>query len=249
MATSIINSPIRDMWPDGGSPISLSTTPSYLWRDTDAHEVEFYCDVDFRINLAPRIKHLMFYDATDGSFTDGADEAQDGDTSTALTLNSMQTDDYIYVMTEDPIVGLYLDLGDKNDNASVLTINYWKDAATDAWADTTNTDGTDVGGDTFKQDGLNYWTQPSDEITKPDLDGSRLPEGYWYQLSIGAALDSSCTILQAMALSRRSSSQRPTVVMKGNTIHAFSMNREQIAGFQIDVASGVGTLNVNWIRH
>ena len=238
---------IKDIWPDGGSPISLTTTPSYLWRDSDAQEVEFFCDADFRINIAPRIKQLLFYDDTDESYTDYSSEAQDGDADVAIVLSSMQTADRIYVRTEEPILGIYFDILATNDAVSVMTINYWKDATPDAWADTGNTDGTDVGGDTLKQDGLNYWTAPSDEIIHPAFGGQ--PKGYWYQITISGALDSAVELVQAMALSKRSSSQAPTVVLKASTYHSFKMDTENTGGFQIDVSVGTAELQVIWTKH
>ena len=144
-----------------------------------------------------------------------------------------------------PIVGLYFDLDSKNANASVMTVSYWKN--TSAWATTSATDGTASGGATMAQDGLVYWTQPSDELWAAAITGKQ--PGYWYRISISADLDAAVTVLQMMALSRRSASQRPTVTRSGSYIHSFTLNAAQTVGFQLDVASVAGTLTLHWIKH
>jgi len=242
MAQSIISSPIKDIWPDGDSPITLSTTPGYLWRDSDAQEVEFFCDVDFRLNISPRIKYALFFDDTAETYTDGANELQDGDTDTALTISSMTSSDYIYVITDDPILGFYIDVDKPNGTASTMTVSYYNGTE---FTDASDTDGTADGGKTFAQDGLVYWAAKTDEA-QTSINGHT---GYIYRIGVSATMDSEVTLLQMLSLSKRSDTHAPSVSREGATYHSFSMNIEEVGGFQLDVSSGSGTLVVNWIKH
>ena len=140
--TSVIDSPVRDFWPDADSPISMTTAINYLWRDPDAQEVDLICTGDFYILKSPRIKNLLFYDATASSYTEGATEAQDGDTSVvALDISSMTSSDAIYIRTEESILGFYTDLVAANDAAAVLTVSYNISQVTVTVVDYTNLTG------------------------------------------------------------------------------------------------------------
>lgn len=250
MAQTVISSPIRDIWADSSSPISLTTTVTNLWRDPGAEEVEFYADADFRLIVAPYLLEVVFYDDSAATYTQGAKEAQDGDTTTvALTLNSMEGGaDYIYLKCDEPITGFYADLTNLNSTGSVMTVSYWKTQTTPAWADTGDTDGTiATTAKTFGQDGLVYWTQPSDEIQCAPLTG--YGAGFWYRIGVDTTLDTSVTLIQLLALNRKHGTRRPVVVFKGDTYHTFSMNNDAVAGFMLDHATATATLNVNWIRH
>ena len=236
-----ISHPIADMWPDSTSPISLTTSTTYLLIDTDAQRVTLYADNDFQIKLSPRIKCAWFYSASAGTYGDGAtanvnaaDELQDKDTTTALTLNSMTANDYVYIGLDVPCVGFYTDVGNTNTNASAMTVNYYNGSA---WTDVTATDGTSASSKTFAQDGAITWTEPSDEV-KTTVNGVEM---YWYQIAVDATLDSSVTVLQMQALSRRGVSYLEALVLK-----TIELNKEATAGLELNVASSTGTLELTW---
>lgn len=235
---------LKDIWPDSSSPITVSTTVTYVLLDSDAEEVEMYCTSDFRMKMSPRIRTAWFYDNSATSYGDGAtanvnaaDELQDKDTAAALTLNDMQTDDYVYLILDEPCVGFDVDVGNANGNASTMTVSYYNGSA---FADASATDGTASGGATLAQDGAVTWSQPSDEA-KTTINNH---EGYVYRISVSAALDSSVTVLQAQALSRRTATPR-----KLGTYHRFMVDRSAVAGLELDRASGSGTLNLHYLKY
>lgn len=91
--------------------------------------------------------------------------------------------DHVIVMFEDQVTAMrFTMLGDLvNTNASVMTVSYWDGYD---WQDTSNTDGTDVQGDTLAQTGLTSWETPTDE-QKQTLFGSL---GYAYQITFSNTL-------------------------------------------------------------
>lgn len=118
-----------------------------------------------------------------GTVTDYSNYAQDGSSDTDVTLSSLSTEangDWLMVGAHLPFRGVYCDCDSKNSNASVLTVQYWQDTTTDAWADTSATDGTDSGGAALGAAGLVYWTVPTDWKPVPLTDiytGAYLADG------------------------------------------------------------------------
>lgn len=134
------------------------------------------------------------------SFTDYTTEAQDGSTSTDITLSSLSTlanGDYVLVGAHTPFSGLVVDVDSTNSTASVLTVSYWNGSA---WVTTSATDGTASGGATFAQDGSITWTVPSAWAQYEPVVG--LGKMFWVRLTVSAALDSSTTLNSLIAISR-----------------------------------------------
>ena len=114
-----------------------------------------------RIAFAPRITHLYFYDDSQsagskwinllGASPNLIDAAGVG--STGTTLDSWATADFLYVGTNRPNLGLFIDMlaASVNGTTSTLTAAYGKNDAT--FASTAITDGTASGGATLAQDG------------------------------------------------------------------------------------------------
>ena len=137
-------------------------------------------------------------------------EMQDGD-AVDFAINSFDTaanDNYIYVGSWLPFRGAQVSLNNKNDVASVLTVNYWRGA----WAAVdTISDGTDVGSsDTMKQDGDVTWVVSSDwkrdsllkigdTTVKESWSGDNL---YWTRWEVSVALDSTVDLVTMRALNR-----------------------------------------------
>ena len=81
--------------------------------------------------------------------TDYSKEAQDGSTSTSVTLSSLDTfanGDALYVGSHVPFGGVHVDVDAANGTASVLTVKYSKNDGT--WADISATDNSASGGAT-----------------------------------------------------------------------------------------------------
>ena len=194
---------------------------------------------------------------TAANLTDYSSEAQDNDTGTSVTLSSLDTlanGDALYVGADYPFSGVIVDVDAGNDTASVLTINYWNGSA---WTDTTNTDGTDVGGDTLKQDGANTWTIPSAwvkaslEEIQNELDsglGSTMKNvgvmkrpRYWTQWVVSAALDSSVTLDSMYSIAAESD----YFEIVANETFEQSIKGAQPGGFTtFDAITDAGTANL-----
>jgi hypothetical protein len=107
------------------------------------------------------------------------------------SLDTLANHDALFICTEIPASKLNFTFitGSTNDNASVMSVHYWKDTSGSyGWTAVSGlSDGTDVSGDTMKQDGSVTWTaSPTSEV--PHYMFGR--NGYWYRLTFSAALDS-----------------------------------------------------------
>ena len=117
----------------------------------------------------------------------GADytqEATDGLSTTVVVLDGIDSsNDALFIGFSVPVNKITFTIPATNDEASVATVSYRKNDST--WADSSDTDGTDVGGDTFKQTGSFTWTQPTDEIPHYAFGRSC----FMYRITFSAALD------------------------------------------------------------
>ena len=137
-------------------------------------------------------------------------EMQDGDTED-FDINSFDTIanfNALYVGSPLPFRGVAVDLNNKNDTASVLTVKYI--SALTVWTDISDTDGTDDSGDTMKQDGNVTWTIP-DPWVKTSLkaqgettrfDGPFSDSLYWTRWEFSVQLDSTVDLVQMRPLNR-----------------------------------------------
>lgn len=148
--------------------------------------------------------------ATDANITDYSTNAQDGSTSTDVTLSSLATlfnGGSVYVGAAVPFGGVVVDVDAANGTTSVLTVEYWNGSA---WVTTSATDGSASGGATLAQDGSITWTVPSawaagtlNEITGKNLFSELMRENFfWTRWTVSAALDSSTTLNSMGAINR-----------------------------------------------
>jgi len=167
-----------------------------------------------RILLSPYLTILKTTDLLVAltNMTDYSKNAQDANSATLVTLSSLNTlanGDCLYVGSHVPFRGVYMTGTAYNTNASILTVKYWQDAATDAWTTTSATDGTIApAGTSLGQSGLVYWTVPTDWkcASLKDIGDTVLPVGgplndklYWTRWEWSAALDSTTTFNQMVA--------------------------------------------------
>ena len=177
-----------------------------------------------------------------------SDEMQDGD-SEDFDINFFDTaanNNYIYVGAKLPFRGVAVDLNNKNDTASVLTVNYWNGGA---WADTSASDGTDVGpGDTFKQDGNVTWTVPTgwkkDSLVNiGDTTVSEYSDAlYWTRWEFSVQLDTTVDLVQMRPLNR-STAYAELVEEQEREMSLFGSN--QFSCVEALVNAGTGNLVVN----
>jgi hypothetical protein len=169
-----------------------------------------------RVLLNP---YLTIFFTTDAGVTttDISDEMQDGDTA------DVNIDDFpitgtgfFYVGAPIQFRGVKVDVGTgNNDDTAALTVKYWNGSWVDLSTAHNLSDGTDVGGDSFFQDGDVTWDVPSVWV-KETLDGigdtlpservsfvpSRSTPMYWTRWEWDAALDSDTDVAGMQALNR-----------------------------------------------
>lgn len=135
----------------------------------------------------PRPTAIFHYDVSATSYISWLDEIYSLKTSDVMILDSMATGDYIYLGFWQPFSGAYFAFTAYNDNAASWDVEYFNGGWTDVSGDS---DGTDVGGDTFKQDGLYGWTLPTDWVP------TMVEGGLWYfiRMKPSAALDAEVEI-------------------------------------------------------
>lgn len=199
--------PLGELRGGTSTGVSLSTTAAYIQFPAGTRHL-FLTPRNFSTAVVARIAFLPYLavlKVSGGTVTDYSAEAQDGSTGTSAVLSSLATTDFVYIGAAVPFAGVTIDIDSANDNASVLSVDYWDG---NSWEDITPTDGTDVAGDTLKQDGAVTWTIPADwEPTSLRLAGA--PKGpftgnkfYWTRWSVSAALDSSTTADHMLAIPR-----------------------------------------------
>ena len=148
-----------------------------------------------RWQLCPKLEYAVW--DNDGTFVDHTAIVAERGTVNEAAINAFNSsDDAYYIGCLQPFRGVYLDLENKNDTASVITVKYRKDD--DTWADTSDTDGTDVAGDTLKQSGDIYWTPATDWIGN-SVNG--IGPLYYVQITVSATLDASVSINEIVPLS------------------------------------------------
>jgi hypothetical protein len=206
---------------------------------------------------------LTVLKTTDGgaTFTDYSEVAQDDSSTDSIALASLDTlanGDALFIGSHVPFRGVQADLDDKNDTASVLTISYYNDTT---WVDTSNTDGTDSGGDTLKQDGANTWTINSAWVaaTLEDIFGKandafgptfvKPAAGiriystplYWTRWEVSAAIDSSVSAISLHALNRSVSYAQVSTTHT----HVQAIHRGLGGAGSIEYRTDAGTADVN----
>ena len=182
------------------------------------------------------------------NIVDISDEMQDGDaTDHALDNFPAASTGLIYVGARVPFRGVAVTMGDKNDDATVITVNYWNGGA---WTDISDTDGTDDGGDSMKQDGSVTWTVPA-AWTRASLAaiGDTFPSGtpeqgavrYWTRWQWSNALDASIDVRTMLALNRSTSYAE---LVDGQTIE-FKVSDREIGNVEALTNAGTANLIIN----
>ncbi len=179
-----------------------------------------------------------------------SDEMQDGD-SEDFDINDFDTaanNNYIYVGSKLPFRGVAVDLNNKNDTASVLTVNYWNGGA---WTDTSASDGTDVGAsDTMKQDGNVTWTVPTawKKDSLVNIGDTTVKEVwsieslFWTRWEFSVVLDSTVDLIQMRPLNR---STAYAELLEGQLREMSLGGNNQFACVEALVNDGTGNLVVN----
>ncbi len=206
------------------STASFTQIPDGTWYMTLIPR-NFSTAVVARVALNPYLIILKTADALASAPTNYSQVAQDGSTSTVVTLSSLGTAaqlDFLYVGSHIPFRGVVIDVtASTNSTASVLTVKYWKNDST--WADITATDGTASGGASLAVDGNVTWTVPTDwqiaalnffgEYTAADSLLSSIKDTaltfpfsttklYWTRWQFSGGLDASTTLASMLSMNR-----------------------------------------------
>lgn len=240
MAIRVVDAPIKKFY--GEDPISVTSTAISLVFRPGYSEVMLECTNAFRLAIGPKIRRVLFYDASVGSYADLTDEMLDRDTvGTGTSLDSMTTSDYLYVGLTEKFSGLYVDVQSANGNASVATWEYWNGSD---WTDISDTDGTASGGATLAVDGNVTWTVPTGWV-QTNVDG--IGPLYWVRLKVGTALDADTEIAQLAALDVDRDATDGGY-FNASTEYTMDVNTSEAGSLSMVRQSADGTLNVTWIR-
>ena len=214
--------------------------------------VIMFCDTAWRRALAPALLHVVYYDATDGSYANYRTQATDRTASTHVPLDAMATDDYLYLGFSDPALGVYIDVGDNaNDEAATLDVEYCSTAvaqgATIAFTDVAgDSDGTDDAGDTLKQDGVYTWTLPTAWVrsTLGTHDSPLYTKCYWIRFKPSATLSTTVDLVEIIPIYRNTTYS----YQAASTSYVDQLNYNKVGGFLF-----TGTLDkivyITWLKH
>lgn len=167
-----------------GDDIYIATKPSYFPRADPTGALK---TVDNENNFTSLLTNLA--DNDNASYAN-------------LVLDTAANGDYLYFGYSANFYGLIFDLGLVNDNASVLTVQYWNGSAWTAMGDGPNPvtrtvhDGTSLNGATFRQAGVISWSNVPSDWADKSINGTT---ARWVRLSVSASIDtvyaSSCRIV------------------------------------------------------
>ncbi len=148
--------------------------------------------------------------ATTTGVTDYSVVAQNNKPVTgAVVLSSLATTGALWVGAELPFRGVFFDVQATNSNTSTMVTAYWS-ATGPTMATLTSADGTFSGVATFNVDGGATWTVPTDwtvgTLRTISAAINAIPYSaeslYWVKFTVSAALDTSVTMDQVLALNR-----------------------------------------------
>jgi len=228
---------------------------------------------DFRLHINPALIAALYYDAsnsagarfektgvTDSLTRDLTDRAANG-TSTAM--DAAATGDRLYLGFALPIGGIHVEMKTRNDNSSVLTVNYWNGA----WTSIGASDGTSKQGKTLNQDGDITWDKKTDwrgahlggnnfdgtvkgmSITDTDAPGTY---AFWLQLVWSAALAADVEISNIWSINESQATKESTHgYFEGGREYDFSFDRRNVGAIQAfldDEDIETADLQITWLR-
>lgn len=257
-----------------GDTLALSTTAGFFQFLPKAYQFNLFCPTTaFRLSLCPAIKDVNFYDASaslgsrfvkNGSNSSLKNDLTDkaSGTGTGTVLDSMQTDDFLYVCLSDVVGGVHFTIKSANGTSSTIQATYWDGSA---WAALTEADNTDSGGATLAVTGSITFTAPTDWVRAilggangilrddnslradvgPVIDvryeDPSMAEGHWIRFAVGTALDSDTEVEELMSVNRGDSRGR----FRSDTEISLSVDRRFVGNFEIVSASVTPTLEIN----
>lgn len=250
MATQTWDKPLIAQ--EGETVTLASDHADYLAVKPGFDGVIMYCASAWRRALAPALLHVLYYDATDGSYTNYRAHATDGLSTTHVPLDAMPTADFLYLGFSEPVLGVYIDVGaNVNAEAATLAVKNCTTAvaqgATIAFTDVTgDSDGTDNAGATLGQDGAYVWTLPTNWVrsTLGTYASPLYSKCYWIQIAPSATLSATVDINEIIPIYKNAS----YAYMEAATSYVDQLNYTKVGGFTLK-GTGAHTLNVSWLKH
>jgi len=234
MATPVFDASIEKIY---GDTLALSTTAQYLRFPHEYQRADLFCTGDFKLLLNPLIQSVLYYDASADSYTDYTDYSRDGDSSTHVPLDAMATTDILYLGFEDPVAGLYFDMGSNvNSNSATLDVEYYNGSWTDVSGDS---DGTASGGATLAKDGAYTWTLPTDWVT---YTVSSVRELYWIRFKPSAQLSATVDVNEILTINQNTKYG----YRFGNMLYSITINNQKVGALQVLAVQGTPTLYYEW---
>lgn len=260
-----------------GNTLSLSTTVAFFQIAPTVHQLLLFNPTeDWRIHLNPAIKDVNFYNASaalnsrfvkngsTGSLLQDLTDKLSG-TGTGTVLDSMQTDDFLYICLSDIVGGIHFTIKAANGTSSVIAATYWDGSAFAALTETDNT--VNGGNQTWNKTGTITFTAPTDwasahlggpdgivrndntlQSATPDAD-DRTDDpssafGFWIRFAVGTALDSDTEIEELMTVNKNSSRG----YLRGDTEYNFSLDRRVVGCFEAVNTANSTTLEVTSVK-
>jgi len=247
-ATAIWDKPLLA---EEGEQASLTTVASYLAFKPGFDGVIMYSSAAWRRALSPALLHVLYYDATDGSYTSYKTQATDRISTTHVPLDAMATGDYLYLGFSAPALGVQIDIGDNaNSNDVELDVEYCSTAvAAGATLAFTNVegdnDGTDSSG-TLAVDGVYVWTLPTAWVrsTLGTYATSLYSKCYWIRFCPTGALSATVDVNEIIPVYKNAN----YTYYEASTSYITQLDYTRNGGFVL-LGSTSQTLDVTWLRH
>ena len=235
-----------------GETVTLAATAKYLAFKLGFDGVIMWCDTAWRRTLSPALVNVVLYDTGLGTYTSYRTVATDRLSTTHVPLDAMGTDDYLYLGFSEPALGCWFDIGTNvQDEAATLDVEYCSTAvglgATIAFTDVAgDSDGTDVAGDTLKQDGAYVWTLPS-AWKRSTLGTHAVPlyqKCFWIRFKPSATLDATTDINEIIPIYQNANHS----YMEASTSYIEQLNTTKNGGIGV-YGTAAKVLNVTWLKH
>ncbi len=249
MATMIRDSGLHVMEGEAAA-LTPTTTPAYQQFQPDRAEARIYGSAAFQMVICPKLVHAVYYDATDGSYTDYIKNVVDKDLATHLPLDAMVTGDYLYLGVSQPVRGFYFWMDNTNKNAENATLDMeycstaLSESASLAWTDVaSDSDGTNSGSATLAQSGAYTFTLPAVRRSHLGTWQTRLfTKCYWYRFAPSAALSATIEVEELMPIYKNTN----WAYMQATTEYVIPLNYAEASGFIFYAASGNPNVYVSW---
>lgn len=245
------------------SGVSLSTTAAFVGlvkgtKLTTLITRNFSTAVVMRYAACPYLVVLKADSSNDLATvpTNYTEVAQDGSTSTDVTLSGLAAGRYLYVGSAVPFRGVNIDVDSTNSTGSTaLTVRYWSGL----WTDLSDSDGT-ASSVSLDQDGSVTWTVPSAlpwraaSLARISVElGNGIADKfawrdetmYWTRWEWSHAMDASVTLNAMLAINESTAyAEIPTGITRQARVH-MGFGQDGIAGYEMLTNAGTANCLVN----